>query len=281
MRSSLTISSGRIATLDTGVPAGAISATVAARALPTVLFVPGYTGSKEDFQPLLRPLAAAGYRAMAIDQRGQYESQWAPMPQGYTIDALAADLVEIAAGLAEHAERLHLVGHSFGGLVARAAVLSKPDLFDSVTLMSSGPASIGGLRRELLDAMDAVYSSGGMEAVWVHMEARAQADPKYRKSPPALLAFLRTRFLANDPLGLTVMGIELRSAADLTEQLAEVRMPKLVLHGVTDDAWPPSVQATMATRLGARHVAIEAAAHSPAVENPDATLAALHDFWQH
>ena len=40
----------------------------------TVLLVAGYTGSKEDFAPLLAPLAEAGFRAVAIDQRGQYES---------------------------------------------------------------------------------------------------------------------------------------------------------------------------------------------------------------
>ena len=38
-------------------------------ALGTVLLVAGYTGTKEDFAPLLRPLCEAGYRAVALDQR--------------------------------------------------------------------------------------------------------------------------------------------------------------------------------------------------------------------
>ena len=38
------------------------------------LLIPGYTGSKEDFLPVLGPLAAAGRRVVAIDMRGQYES---------------------------------------------------------------------------------------------------------------------------------------------------------------------------------------------------------------
>jgi pimeloyl-ACP methyl ester carboxylesterase len=36
----------------------------------------------------------------------------------------------------------------------------------------------------------------------------------------------------------------------------------------------------MATRLSAERVAIPGAAHSPAVENPAATAAALVDFWR-
>ena len=34
----------------------------------TVLLVAGYTGSKEDFAPLLRPACEAGYRLVAVDQ---------------------------------------------------------------------------------------------------------------------------------------------------------------------------------------------------------------------
>src|SRR3954470_20839418 len=51
----------------------------------TVLMVAGYTGSKEDFAPLLAPLADAGYRVVAIDQRGQYESPGPDDPAAYSV----------------------------------------------------------------------------------------------------------------------------------------------------------------------------------------------------
>ena len=38
------------------------------------LLIPGYTGSKENFLPVLEPLAAAGRTVVAIDLRGQYQS---------------------------------------------------------------------------------------------------------------------------------------------------------------------------------------------------------------
>ena len=38
------------------------------------LLIPGFTGSKEDFLPVLQPLASAGRRVVAIDMRGQYQS---------------------------------------------------------------------------------------------------------------------------------------------------------------------------------------------------------------
>src|SRR6478672_6946134 len=55
----------------------------------TVLMVAGYTGTKEDFAPLLRPLHSAGLRAVALDQRGQYESPGPDDPAAYTVAELA------------------------------------------------------------------------------------------------------------------------------------------------------------------------------------------------
>ena len=53
-----------------------------------------------------------------------------------------------------------------------------------------------------------------------------------------------------------------------------------MLYGVDDDAWPTYVQQDMADRLGAQRVVIDGAAHSPAVEKPAPTAAALIDFWR-
>lgn len=276
MRTEFKVEAGILAALDNSdlAPAGLDSAR------PTVLMVPGYTGSKEDFLPLLRPLAQAGYRVVAIDQRGQFESGWATDSTGYTVESLAAEVRQLAAELAAPSSELHLLGHSFGGLVTRAAVLAQPELFDSFTLMSSGPAALAGQRRTLLDAGELVLARDGMAGLWTQLEASAQADPRYRQSPPVLLEFLRTRFLSNDPVGLQVMGNALRTMEDRTAELAATGLPVLVLHGEADDAWSPSLQAEMAQRLRARHEVIPDAAHSPAVENPAQTVSALLGFWQ-
>ncbi len=274
MRTDFALPSGAIAALDSSLhrdaPAGS---------RPVVLLVPGYTGSKEDFLPLLRPLRDEGYRAVAIDQRGQFESAWAAGPAGYTFQALAQDICQLAAELAPPGSGVHLVGHSLGGLVGREAVLAKAELFDSFTLMGSGPDAITGRRRALMDAGELVLARRGMAGLWNQMELSAQADPRYAQSPPALRKFLRTRFMATDPVGLQVMGQELRTAADRTAELAGTGLPMLVLHGEADDAWTPAVQAEMARRLGAAHAVIAGAAHSPAVESPAATLRALLAFW--
>jgi pimeloyl-ACP methyl ester carboxylesterase len=248
--------------------------------IATVLLVPGYTGSKEDFAPLLRPLHTAGYRAVALDQRGQFESPGPNDPAAYTVAHLAADVVAVARRLREETPGpLHLLGHSFGGLVTRAAVLAEPDLFTSLTLLGSGPSRLVGPRAELLEHLAPLLAAGGVPLVHETMEQLAMTDPKAQAVPAPTRAFLARRFLANSAAGLRGMADAMTSEPDRVAELAASGVPVLVAHGAADDAWTPAAQADMADRLGARHEVIAGAVHSAAIENPQRTLAVLLDFW--
>ena len=238
----------------------------------TVLLVPGFTGSKEDFRLVLEPLAAAGFRAVAVDQRGQHESPGPDDPDAYGVPSLAADLLGLVDAL--DVAPVHLVGHSFGGLVARAAVLDDPSSFRSLVLMGSGPAALTGGRAESLPLMKAVLEDGGLHAVW---EA-SQSLPTAKPQPPEVLAFLRKRFLAHSVAALHGMGDALVSEPDRVDELAKVDLPLLVVYGEADDAWLPPVQDEMARRLGAGVVVVPGSVHSPAAENPEFTADALVTF---
>jgi pimeloyl-ACP methyl ester carboxylesterase len=261
--------SGPLAALDTGP-----------RDRGTALLVAGFTGSKEDFAPLLRPLTTAGFRVVAIDQRGQYESPGPDDPAAYTVAELAGDVLAVAGILrAEDPGPLHLLGHSFGGLVARAAVLADPQLFASLTLLGSGPAKLVGPRADLLEHLAPLLDAGGVPLVHETMEQLAMTDPRAQAVPAPTRAFLTKRFLANSPAGLRGMADAMTTEPDRVAELAATGVPVLVAHGVADDAWTPAAQADMAVRLGARHEVIPGAVHSPAIENPARTLEALLQFW--
>jgi len=253
------------------------------------LLVPGYTGSKEDFLAILEPLAAAGRAVTAIDLRGQYESGPASGRDGYAPDQLADDVLAVAAMVADDTGRVHLVGHSFGGLIARQAALADRTAPRSLTLLCSGPGTIGGARaealRDLLDflapAGDEVKELAPMIAhVWqTQLRPQAQADG----TPAHIIDFLEKRALLSCPLGLAAMAGHLLDWQDRTIELARraATFPVLVSYGENDDAWPPDVQDLMAKRLGAERICIPQAAHSPAVEAPETTAAMLTSFWNH
>jgi pimeloyl-ACP methyl ester carboxylesterase len=241
----------------------------------TVLMVPGFTGSKEDFRLLLEPLAEVGFRAVAVDQRGQYESPGPDDPAAYTTDALGSDLLRLVAALGDGP--VHLVGHSFGGLVGRAAVLQDPAAFRSFVLMDSGPSALTGPRADVLPLLQPILLEGGLEAVW---EA-SQALPPHPDKPGTTAEvqdFLRARLVGGSAAALLAMADSLTSEPDRVEDLRATGLPLLVLYGEQDDAWLPSQQDEMAARLGAAVVVVPDAWHSPAAENPQLTAQVLRDF---
>ncbi|MFL6110603.1 MAG: alpha/beta fold hydrolase [Catenulispora sp.] len=244
------------------------------------VLVPGYTGSKEDFIAVLAPLAAAGYEVVALDQRGQHESGGPDDPAAYTIARLAADLDDVVGEIAgREPHRIHLLGHSFGGLVAREYALVHPERVRSLAIFDSGPAAVPGRSAEQAKAL--VFAAGFLTSaqIWVEMQKIAEAEGAPRHPDPRIRAFLQARFEANDTAMLVGMGTAILEAPDRTGELAATPLPVLVAAGVGDEAWPVELQQEMATRLGTDIVLIEDAAHSPAAENPAATVRLLLDFW--
>jgi pimeloyl-ACP methyl ester carboxylesterase len=255
------------------------------------LLLPGFTGSKEDFIAVLQPLASAGRRVVAVDMRGQYQSQGPTSAGGYAPDQLAADVTAIIDTLADDGQGVHLVGHSLGGLIAREVTLARTARIISLTLLGSGPGRLTGQRAEMLRGMLAMMSgtSDGrlppdhrlratVAKIWdEHLAPQARADGV----PEPMIAFLHRRMMSNSPTGLVAMGRYLLACTDRTAELASLGGPPiLVLYGENDDAWRPAVQERMARRLGAQRVCIPGVGHSPPVEAPETTASTLTAFWR-
>jgi pimeloyl-ACP methyl ester carboxylesterase len=262
---------GQFAVLDAMPAAGPCE-------LGTALLVPGYTGSKEDFTAVLGQLAAAGRRVIAVDLRGQYQTAGPDDPDAYDLRELGADV----AALFEATRATHLLGHSFGGLVVREAVLGgcRPA---SLTLLSSGPAALPGPRAQelqsLLSYLDGTATEDLPAKIAEIWDGVLEPDAIAAGVPAPIVAFLKLRMLSNNPTGLVTMATQLLKAEDKTAELAARGIPASVLYGEADNDWPPAQQADMAARLHAERTCIPGAAHNPNVEAPATTAHALTKFW--
>ncbi|WP_406284253.1 alpha/beta fold hydrolase [Streptomyces sp. NBC_00209] len=240
----------------------------------TALLVPGYTGSKEDFIALLEPLAEAGYRAVAVDGRGQFESPGTDDPQEYAQEELARDVLAQTAALGAGEGGVHLLGHSLGGQLCRAAVLRDAAPFRSLTLMSSGPAEVVEAQQVKLKILGDALATMTMDDVWAAMRA---FDPPAEAETGG--EDLRRRWLLHRPAQLIATGRQLATEPDRVAELDATGLPVHVISGEVDDVWPVPVLDGMAVRLGARRTRIEGAEHSPNTGRPEATAAALASFW--
>ncbi|MFI5478919.1 alpha/beta fold hydrolase [Streptomyces rubiginosohelvolus] len=241
----------------------------------TALLLPGYTGSKEDFVALLEPLTGAGYRVVAVDGRGQFESQGTDRQESYAQRELARDVLAQAAALGEGPGELHLLGHSLGGQIARAAVLLDASPFRSLTLMSSGPAEVVAAQRDKVKMLSDALSVLSMDEVWQAMQV---LEPP-QDADTGDGADMRRRWLAHNPAQLIATGAQLAAEPDRVDELAAVGLPVHVLSGERDDVWPVELFDAMARRLGARRTTIAGAEHSPNTARPQETAKALAAFW--
>src|SRR6187399_1384782 len=102
--------SGLTFTTDVAGPAGGA----------LVLLLHGFPESRHSWRTALPALAAAGYRAVAPDQRG-YSPGARPDPKdlsNYAFDKLVNDAIEIVAAAGHEGRRFHQVGHDWGGQVS-------------------------------------------------------------------------------------------------------------------------------------------------------------------
>lgn len=261
-----------------GIPAGRLTVLHAAacgRTRGTVLFVPGFTGSKEDFLTFLPRMAAAGYDAWAYSQRGQADSASPSGPAAYTLDAFAGDLIEIAELIGEAAGPLHLVGHSFGGVVARGAVIARPALFDTLTLFASGPRAIPSTPETVgaAEVIRAAGPSGLFRAAHPELTDEPQSD--------ADLEMERLRSHATSKANLLGVIDILASYPDRTADLAATGRPVHIVYGEDDPVWPREWYLPEAAELGARRTVIAGAGHSAQLDRPAELADAMTDFWDH
>jgi pimeloyl-ACP methyl ester carboxylesterase len=258
-------------TLETSRGSFAAHATRVDRAVAHVLLIPGWTGSKEDFTTFLPLLAAAGFDATAYDQRGQYETRGGP-DDDYSLASFAADALAVSAAATSSA-RSHLLGHSFGGLVAQQAAVADPYAWHTLSLLCTGPGALGDSPARPLSSL--VQAIGAMTLAQIR--ATVPPDPTL---PPDIAAFLDKRFTSNAEASLKAITQLLIDAPDIIDEVAATGLPRWVGRGADDDAWPHDVQAAMAKRLDVDLHVIEKAAHSPAVENPQGLVDAWSPFLQ-
>ncbi|MET7516830.1 alpha/beta hydrolase [Streptomyces sp. NPDC005480] len=111
---------------------------------PLVLLVHGFPESSYSWRRQLPALAAAGYRAVALDVRGYGRSSKPADPAAYGMLGLVDDNVAVVHALGERSAVL--VGHDWGANIAAHSALLRPEVFRAVALLSVPYTPPGGPR---------------------------------------------------------------------------------------------------------------------------------------
>lgn len=158
-------------------PAGRIH-LVEQGAGPLVLLVHGFPESWYSWRRQLPVLAAAGYRAVAVDVRGYGRSSRPADPAAYRMLDLVEDCAAVVRELGE--DSAVVVGHDWGATIAAHCGLTRPDVFRAVGLLSVPYTPPGGPRPSEVFA-----GMGGDEEFYVSYfqepgRAEAEIEPDVR-----------------------------------------------------------------------------------------------------
>lgn len=245
--------SGPLAVVTLGDPAN-----------PPVLLAPGVTGSKEDFSLMLPELAAAGYYVVSFDLAGQYESADAgperlqPPRERYDYELFVGDLI----ALLEWTGRAHVLGYSYAATVAQIALVRRPELFASLTLLSCPPEPGQGFRGVSRIGWFSGLANGTVGAALMIWGIKRN----FTRVTPGRLRFVKLRFGVTRLQAVRDIIELMMDAPDLREDLRRSPIPKLVAVG-EHDLWPLRLHAAFAEQIGAR-LAVYRTGHSPCETSP-------------
>lgn len=104
------------------------------RGQPLVLLLHGFPQTNHTWRHQLPALAAAGFHAVAPNQRGYSRGARPSDLDGYRVEHLVNDVLAMADALG--AAQFHLVGHDWGGQVSWLTTARHPDRIETLTVLS-------------------------------------------------------------------------------------------------------------------------------------------------
>nr|GMD73921.1 epoxide hydrolase [Ipomoea batatas] len=105
---------------------------------PLVLLIHGFPELWYSWRHQILFLAAQGYRAVAPDLRGFGDTTGAPNddPSKFTVFHIVGDLIELLKSIAPEEEKVFVVGHDWGALIAWHLCMFRPDKVKALVNLS-------------------------------------------------------------------------------------------------------------------------------------------------
>jgi proline-specific peptidase len=259
-----------------------------------LLVLHGGPGIPPDYLEPLEELADTGRPIVFYDQLGCGKSDQPHDPALWSVELFRDELTTVRQELG--LDHIHLLGHSWGGMLAMEYALTQPAGLASLILASS-PASIpqwiaeaNRLREELPQEVE--------ETLRHHEEASTTDEPAYEEAMmvfyqrhvcrldpwPEPLKRALAKLMANPEVYHTMFGPSEFHATgtlkdwDIRDRLGEIQLPTLVTSGRHDEATPTIAETVHRGIAGSEWVILEQSAHMAHLEEEDEYRRVVNDF---
>jgi proline-specific peptidase len=257
-----------------------------------LLCLHGGPGSTHHYFKPLERLAEEGRRLVVYDQLGCGSSDRPDDPELWTVELFVDEVRTVREALA--LDRIHLLGTSWGSMLAIEYLLTRPDGVVSLTLNSPPTSSetwmaeAARLRDELPEhhrrAIEEHEAAGTVD----HPDYKAAENEFWRRHvlllEPMPDFVERGRAEKGTPVYRALWGVSEWNANgrlhdwDVRHRLAEIAVPTLVTSGRFDECTPKLAEEAARGIPGAEQVLFEESSHMAFVEEPEHFRAVLSDF---
>ncbi len=192
-------------------------------------------------------------------------------------DFSMADFADAAGALLDTLgwQSAHVLGHSFGGVIAQMLYHRQSARVRSLILADTNAGS-----GSMPDASERSQRRlGDLERLGPRGMAEARAPALVTPDAPAELVQTLIEIMSEvRPIGYAAAARAM-GATDLRDQLRGIRVPTLVLHGERDTVIPPSIARELASAIpGAKLVLLSGAGHASNQQAPEAYNVAIRHF---
>jgi pimeloyl-ACP methyl ester carboxylesterase len=204
-----------------------------------VLLLHGFPEFADSWADVMPAVGAAGFRAVAVDQRGYSPGARPPAVEDYATDRLTADALGFADALG--AQRFHLVGHDWGGILAWKLAVEHRVRLRSVAVLAT--PHVDALFKAIRSNTDQRRMSRyiGLFRLPFHIAERlllAQGARRLRaayrrKLPAEQMDRYVERF--REP-GVLTAALNWYRAMNMRKRLGKVHLPTLFIWGTRDQA---------------------------------------------
>jgi 3-oxoadipate enol-lactonase len=224
---------------------------------PPIVMLHGLGGTSNSFQAMVTPLA--GFRIVRPDLPGAGRS---PLPaQPLTVRFLVEAVENAAAHLG--VGRAHIVGHSFGALIAQHWAATHPERVASLTLFGPIVEPQDAARERLRDRA-ATARKEGMCMVAEQLTGSTLSTASANDNP-VVVAFVRETHMRQDAEGFARSCEALAQAEKADHRLIDC--PTLIVTGDEDPVGPASVAQELADKIGnAKTVVLHRCGHWAPIE---------------
>lgn len=214
----------------------------------------------------------SAYNVVAFDLPGHGRSPGSA--EDWSFEKAALLIAALIETVSDHP--VHLVGLSFGGMLAQATVLARPDLVRTLTLIGTA-STFPEAARESMRARAQAIREGGMAAV-LQSSLERWFTPELRGRRPDIVDRVTKTILADDPATQAAVW-DIVATFDVQDRLGEIQCPTLVLVGELDPSTPPAAAtALMKGIAGAKMIILPGVSHIVTVEAPQAVNSELVSF---